>query len=336
MAGRFGILGISVGIFLMTGTSSGLVGLGVWWFGVLLLLDSFLGGGLAAQFLWGFGTGVAVWGFSAGWAVSATEGVGQVVVAALSLLLALVTVVRMVRSPERPAPSGTSANDQLQRALSLWDAARDQASAGQRLRAGLTYQGGLNHLLRHVTLTKPDDLVPVYHAMSAMGREGLPLMDQLNATRPLRLHARLTLAAAHLADPVGGQPELITGALAAEAGSLPRLDLNGDGPLSAEARIAGAAEARLLLAGLMVDRPALRWAAEPPWLVGSGGQLSFARERRRFQQAVLPSCAGLSLDEETTLLARESVQMYTQLCRVVPGYESERERAERVLARSLP
>lgn len=347
--GRFGILSISVGIFLMTvvsGTTAPLIGLGVWWFGVLLLIDSFLGGGRAAQYLWGAGVGGAVWAYMAGWAATATEGVGQLVVAALSLLLALFTVVRSVRSvrsPEQPEAPIHTANGRLQAALSSWDVARNQLAMGQRLRAGLTYQDGINHLLTCISLTRtaderttassrPDDLMPVYHAMGAMGREAVPVMEQTNATTPVRFHARMTLAAAHLADPVEGRPELIKEALAAEAGSVPRLDLNGDGPLSAETRIAGAAQARLLVARLMVDRPGLRWEADPPWLVGSGGPLSFGRERKRFRQAVLPSCAGMTPDEEMRQLAQESVLMYTELCRAAPGYESDRNRAEEILA----
>lgn len=343
----FGILLIGIGIFLMRGPISGvsghLVGLGLWWFGALLLVHSFLDNRRAARFLWAFGVGAAVWAYSDSWAVLAAEDVGQLVIASLSLLLALVTVTRQWRSPDPPTASSNSANGYLQAALSSWDLARNQLSAGQPLRAGLTYQVCINHLLMCVSLTRlaeeratalprPDDLVPVYHAMAALGREGIPVMEQVRAMTPVRFHARITLAAAHLADPTEGKPERIRETLAAEAGSLPRIDLNGDGPLSAETRIAEAAHARLLLARLMVDRPALRWEAVPRWRVGSGGAVSFPREKKRFQQAVLPSCAGLSPQEEMRQLAQESVHMYRELCRVVPGYESDRNRAEKILA----
>jgi hypothetical protein len=344
----YGILLIGIGIFLMTaisGVTFRLIGLGLWWFGSLLLVHSFLDNRGARRIVWALGVGTAVWAYSAGWAALATEGVGQLVVAVVSVLLSFVTLTRQVRSPDRSEPIGgsTSANAYLQSALSRWDLARRQLAMGQHLRAGLNYQDGVDHLLicasmtqeadeSETTMPRPDDLMPVYHAMAAVGREGIPVMDRVRATAAVRFHARITLAAAHLADPTAGRPELIRKALAAEAGSVPRLDLNGDGPLSAETRIAQAAQVRLLVARLMVDRPGLRWAAVPPWLVGSGGVVSFAREKSRFRQAVLPSCAGLSLDEETRQLAQESALMYRELCRDVPGYESDRDQAERLLA----
>ena len=342
----FGMLLIGIGIYLMTaisGVDIRLIGLGLWWLGALLLVDSFLDNRRAAQFLWGFGVGAAVWAYSAGWAALATEGVGQLVVAVVSLPLSLITLTRKMRSPDRSAVPGQSANGYVQAALASWDLARSQLSMGQRLRAGLNYQDGIDHLLTCISLTRqaderatalprPGDLMPVYHAMAAMGREGIPVMEQVKATTPVRFHARMTLAAAHLADPTEGKPERIRETLAAEAGSLPRIDLNGDGPLSAETRIAEAAQARLLVVRLMVDRPGLHWEAVPPWLVGSGGAVSFVREKKRFRQAVLPSCAGLSPEEEVRQLAQESVLMYRELCREVPGYESDRNRAEKILA----
>jgi hypothetical protein len=240
---------------------------------------------------------------------------------------------------------GRTSDSSLQAALSCWDTARNQVAVGQRTRAGLSYQKGLNHFVlcanltrmaqaRSTAMPRPADLMPVFHAIGAMGREGIPVMEQANATRPARRDARTTLAASHLADPVEGRPELIKEALAAGAGSRPRLDLNGDGPLSVDVRIAGAAEARLLLATLMVERPDLHRRAGRPWLIGSGGLVSFARERRRFRQAVLPSCAELAPADEMRQLARESVFIYTELCRAVPGYESARDRAKGLLART--
>ena len=346
MTRSLGILFIGVGIVLMTaisGVNSHLIGLGLWWFGALLLVDSFLDNRRAARILWGLGAGAAVLVYSTGWAVLATEGAGRLVVAALGLLLALIIVTRRVRPPDRSAAPSHSASGHLQSALAAWESARNQSSMGQPLRAGLTYQDGINHLLSCISLTRladeqttalprPDDLVPVYHAMAAMGREGIPVMEQVKATTPVRFHARMTLAAAHLADPTEGNPERIRETLAADDRSLPRIGLDGDGPLSAVTRIAEAAHARLLVARLMVDRPDLRWEAVPPWLVESGGAVSFAREKKRFRQAVLPSCAGLSPHEEMRQLAQESVLMYRELSRAVPGYESDRNQAEKVLA----
>lgn len=344
--GRFGILSISLGLVLMTaasGTTAQLIGLGLWWFGVLLVVDSLLGGGRTAKFLWALGFAGAVLVYSAGWATMVTEGYGRLVVAVLSVLLVVPMLVRSPRPSRRTAAPRHTPDGQLRAALACWEVARNQLETGQLLRAGLTYQDGINYMLTCVSLTRlagertavspqPDDLMPVYHAMGAMGREGVFVMAQVNATTPVRFHARMTLAAAHLADPAEGRPELIKDALAADAGTSPRVDLNGDGPLSAEVRIAGAADARLLLARLMMERPGLRWEAEPAWVVGSGGPLSFIRERKRFRQAVLPSCAGLTPDEEMRQLAQESVLMYTELCQAVPGYESDRNEAKDILA----
>lgn len=338
---RLGMLSILGGIVLMTlvsGTGAHLVGLGVWWFGALLLIGSVLPAGRATRILWVLGVGGAVLVYASGWAEAAVDGAGKMVVAGLTAVLGAFMLKRTGRSPARPATSDRSANGHLRSAMACWDTARNQAAMGQYLRAGLTYQDGFNHLLSCVSLTRlattserPDDLVGVYHAMGAMGREGIPVMAQ-KATTPVRFHARMTLAAAHLADPAEGRPELISAALAAEAGSSPEPDLKGDGPLSAETRIAGAAAARLLMARVMAERPGLRWEAEPPWLVGSGGPVSFIQERKRFRQAVLPSCAGLAPGEEMRQLAQESVLMYTELCRTVPGYAQDRDRAKEVLA----
>jgi hypothetical protein len=237
-----------------------------------------------------------------------------------------------------------NAESSVQAALASWDTAREQVANGRLNRAGMSYQKGLNYFLLCVYLTRvgearssqqprPGDLMPVFHAIGSMGREGVPVMERASATRPARLHGRTTLAASHLADPTGGRPDLVGGALAAEAGSRPRLDLNGDGPLSAAERIAGAAQARLLLATLLTERPELRLRIRQPWVVDLDGPVSFARYRRQFKQAVLPSCAHLTADEEPIQLARESVELYAALGRVVPEYAPAGDEAKSVLAR---
>lgn len=108
------VLGIAV-VAIADGDVVRLVGLGVWWVGVLLVVDLWLGDGLPAQILWGLGTGVAVWVFSSGraqsvvldhWAVVAS-GVGVVLVVLLLRLMASgrrrevvpATVTRAVRAP---------------------------------------------------------------------------------------------------------------------------------------------------------------------------------------------------------------------------------------------
>lgn len=152
----FGMLFCGVGIFLLTGVQGGtphLIGLGGWWFGVLLIFDSLIGGGRPAQFLWGIGVATAVWAYSEGLAQKATEGAGLLVVAVPNALIAGVVAVRFVRS-WRSAARRHTANGELQAALSCWDTARDRISAGQRSRAARAYQEGISHFLWCVNLTR--------------------------------------------------------------------------------------------------------------------------------------------------------------------------------------
>ncbi|GAB2969005.1 hypothetical protein [Saccharothrix stipae] len=349
MAVRFGALFCGVGIFLLTGVPGDtphLIGLGIWWFGVLLIIDSLIGGGRPAQYLWGIGVPVAVWVYSGDLAQKATVSPGRMAVAVISVLVAGIVAVRSVRERRSGAPRYT-ANGELQAALSCWDTARSRVSASQRARAARAYQEGIDHFLwcvnltqsaakRSTSLPRPDDLMPVFHAMGAMGREGVPVLRQARMTRSAMDLARMALAASHLADPVEGNPELIEKTLVADRGAQPPLDLNGDGPLSTESRIAGAAEARLLLAKLLAERPGLRRREGRPWLIESGEPVYYEREKAQFQRAVLPSCAGMALAEEVRQLAQESLRMYTKLCGLAPGYESARDQAKEIFARSRP
>ncbi|MFI6303642.1 hypothetical protein ACIBCH_17350 [Amycolatopsis thailandensis] len=273
--------------------------------------------------------------YAAGWTVYVTGGLGGLIALVLTAPLGFYALIRSPR-PGKRATAVKANDDNLRQALSYWASARDKRAAGHHLRAGLAYQTGINHLLTHVSAARlatgaasRDDLVAAYHAIGAMGAEGIPLMEQANASTALRFHGRIVLAAAHLADPTGGRPDLITEALAADSSARP--DLNGDGQLTAATRIAGAAEARLLLARLMAQRPDLRWEAKPAWLVGSGAPEPFTRERARFRQAMLPSCSGLAPAEESVRLATESVLIYSELSRAVPTHATDLSRAEKVL-----
>ena len=87
------------------------------------------------------------------------------------------------------------------------------------------------------------------------------------------------------------------------------------------------------MATLLTERPQLRLRIRQPWVVDLDGRVSFARYRRQFKQAVLPSCAHLTADEEPRQLARESVELYAELSRVVPEYEAAAGEAKGVLAR---
>ncbi|TCC62223.1 hypothetical protein E0H73_16085 [Kribbella pittospori] len=237
-----------------------------------------------------------------------------------------------------------TADSSLQTGLMRWDTARRQVQEGERRRAALTYHVGVQDVLLSVTLSRTaqasgsglpgsSDLVALYHALAAMTREGVPLMEQINATKPARRNARTGLAAAHLADPAQGRPEQVAGALAADAESPPVLDLNGDGPLSDEVLIAAAAEARLILATLLADRPDLRLPHRRPWSITTEPARHFAWERRRFRYAMLPSCAGLSPVDEMRQLAQESLLLYTELWRANSRHEPARDRARDLAAR---
>lgn len=237
-----------------------------------------------------------------------------------------------------------TADSSLQTGLMRWDAARRQVEEGEPRRAARTYHLAVQDVLFSVTLSRmaqangkgipgTSDLVALYHAIAAISREGVPLMEQINATKPSRRNARTGLAASHLADPAQGRPELVAAALAADAESPPRLDLNGDGPLSAEVLIAAAAEARLILATLMADRPDLRRPLRRPWSIATEPARLFPWERQKFRYSMLPSCAQMSPEEEMRQLAQEGLRLYTELWRANSRHEPDRERARDLAAR---
>lgn len=105
----FGMLTVGVGVLLMTGFDGSrqhAIGFGVWWFGVLLLADWLLGrDGLPAQLLWaaGVGTGTAVL-MSEGGRHWLTEEEGRLLVAAVTLVLAVVLSVALRSRAQRPSP----------------------------------------------------------------------------------------------------------------------------------------------------------------------------------------------------------------------------------------
>jgi hypothetical protein len=237
-----------------------------------------------------------------------------------------------------------TADSSLQTGLARWDAARRQVQEGEHRRAALTYHYGVQDVLLSVTLSRTAqangtgipgtaELIALYHVIGAMSREGVPYMERVNATKPARRNARTGLAASHLADPAHGRPEQVAAALARDAQTPPRLDLNGDGPLSADVLIAAAAEARLILATLLADRPDLRRPLRRPWSIATEPARSFLGERRKFRYAMLPSCASMSPEEEMRQLAQESLLVYTELWRADSQYEQARDRARDLVAR---
>lgn len=102
------MLCIGIGVLLMTlveSTGIRLVGLGLWWLGALLIVDSWLGDGLPAQLLWGVWAMAAVGAYLytdiPRWAV---EGDGRPAVALGTLALAAATFFRRNRPAPRSEP----------------------------------------------------------------------------------------------------------------------------------------------------------------------------------------------------------------------------------------
>ncbi|MGH3623616.1 MAG: hypothetical protein ACRDQ5_17755 [Sciscionella sp.] len=103
------ILSLAVGVLLVTvvpGGTAHLVGLGVWWFGTLMVIDLFLGDGLPAQILWALGVAGAVAAYQSGWVGRVTEGVGPLVVTILGVLF---VPLALVGSRRRKRPTASKA-----------------------------------------------------------------------------------------------------------------------------------------------------------------------------------------------------------------------------------
>ncbi|WP_328604290.1 hypothetical protein OG943_30070 [Amycolatopsis sp. NBC_00345] len=102
----FAVLLLSVGELLMTttGGTGALIGLGVWAFGALVVLDLLIGGGRRAQYLWGAGTGAAVWvSMSTELPQAAVAPAGQAVIGVVTSVLALALLVHAtLRRPATP------------------------------------------------------------------------------------------------------------------------------------------------------------------------------------------------------------------------------------------
>ncbi|MDT0268457.1 hypothetical protein RM844_19415 [Streptomyces sp. DSM 44915] len=225
----------------------------------------------------------------------------------------------------------------LKEALSAWQQARDLRASGRTIRSGLAYQRGVNALLLYRTQpartaseagrTARADFGPVFHALGALTREGVPVMADARSRRFASLHARTGLAAAHLADPSRGVPEAIGPTLSTTSESLTRIAPGDEAPVPPDERIAGAAASRLLMARLMADYPAVLARERRRWTVVDSEPLTFVRERRRFRAAVLPDCVGLDFRAEVRRLAGDGERIYTELTRALPHYREALERA---------
>jgi multisubunit Na+/H+ antiporter MnhC subunit len=104
----FAVLLLSVGELLMTttGGTGALIGLGVWAFGAMVVLDLLIGGGRQAQYLWAVGSAAAVWvSMSTDLPQAAIATAGQAVLGVVTSVLALALLVHAkLHRPAAPAP----------------------------------------------------------------------------------------------------------------------------------------------------------------------------------------------------------------------------------------
>ncbi|WP_405779225.1 hypothetical protein [Streptomyces sp. NBC_00859] len=220
------------------------------------------------------------------------------------------------------------ADERLQAGLSCWEEARNYVRTGRPVQAGLSYQRGVSHLLLYIQLMRwtsvgSAESIRAFHAVGTAAREAVPVIEGVRTPLHAMNHARVALVASHLADPACGDPELAGAALRGVPGAAAAFDLIGDGPLTAEVRIAGAAEARLTLARLMWRHPGVADRnRRGAWPVGSGAREGFLQFRRKYRRGVLPSCVGLDRDAEVRKLAHEGVLLYSALHDATSGHEA--------------
>ncbi|GAU71032.1 hypothetical protein SSP35_26_00030 [Streptomyces sp. NBRC 110611] len=222
-------------------------------------------------------------------------------------------------------------------ALQFWERGRRYEDQGRPVLASRSYTRGLGCFLSYVKLAQDVQLAPAYYAFGTLGRELARLLAPMHRLSALQ-NARMALAASHLADPTRGQAGLIRRAVRDDRGrgmyqlTLDRRRLE----LTPEVRIAGAADARDLLASLLGTGPTRR-SAQGRWPIGSGARLGRGRraywqEKKRYMQAVLPSCAGLDERRERARLRQEADAFFAELRRVAPGFDPgprpEREKEE--------
>ncbi|WP_329033690.1 hypothetical protein OIE71_15060 [Streptomyces sp. NBC_01725] len=217
----------------------------------------------------------------------------------------------------------------LRKALEFWEQGRRYEDEDRLLLASRSYTRGLGSFLSYVKLARTPEPAPAYYAFGALAGEHARLLAGAGARGAVD-SARMALAASHLADPSRGQVPLI-GRAVRDGRRLPlhQLTPGSRGPvLTPETRIAGAADARDLLASLLGTGTTRRGAREL-WPIGSGPQLGpgpvgYWKEKQRLTQAVLPSCAGLDEIGERRRLAMEADAIHAELGRVAPGFDAGR------------
>ncbi|MFJ7998133.1 hypothetical protein ACIQ7D_13450 [Streptomyces sp. NPDC096310] len=212
----------------------------------------------------------------------------------------------------------------LRRALGSWEEGRGFEDKGQLVGAAHSYTRGLGSFLTYVKLAPDLQLAPAYHAFGALGRETARLLGPSNRSAALR-YARMALAASHLADPTRGRIELIERAVREDPDRRLRLISPGPGaaPLTPEARIAGAADARDLLAALLGGDT--RPGPQELWPIGSGarlgpGPIGYWKERNRFMRATVPGCEDLDERREGAALRSQADAVHRELRRAAPQF----------------
>lgn len=231
----------------------------------------------------------------------------------------------------------------LRSALTAWRQARIVGGDFNARRTGLAYHLAVNRLQLYVSMLRTgprprsevqDELSAACYALAVLGRESMPAVAASGTHRYALLHARIALASGHLADPAHGAPQQVARALGSPA--LDRFDPSGIGDVTPAERIAGAAEARMVMARLIVERPSAGGVRGKPWLVtadASTGMRAVHRDRQNFRRAVLPSCADLDVAGEVIRLAAESVALRAALARRTTGHCAEVDSARKELSR---
>jgi hypothetical protein len=224
----------------------------------------------------------------------------------------------------------------LEKAIDNWRKAREFEATGRLLRASRSYIRGMGRLF---TITVHGDAGPhTYVALGEMSRAAALISNGFftdtqdrGLARQATRCARAALAGTHVADPTDGDPARIGGVLAdGNPYLVERLladDDDHDEFLTPAQRIAAAAEARVLLAELLLQHRGRLDESDRGWPIGSGGPVRYAKQQHRFLRAMLPNCAGLSIDAEMTRLAEEATLSYAGL-----GESTRRDHAEALLA----
>ncbi|MET9530793.1 hypothetical protein ABZY02_09495 [Streptomyces sp. NPDC006649] len=220
-------------------------------------------------------------------------------------------------------------------ALAAWEEARAHEAAGRPYKAISAYRRGLTRFLGYRRSVHSLDTAAIYYAFGAMAREMTQQLDRAGAQRKSLEYGRMALVASHLGDPAGGDPQRIPGVLNATRAAPVHQRVLGGGQgllLAPAVRVAGGAEARALLAGLLRKYPKVRARKRAGWPVDSGDWERGFRAVEPYIQAVSPSCVGLDDHAEMLQLAAESALLYRALSRFAPEYEADARRAEKDLA----